>query len=98
MTGRVKFADAAPLAGQLAGLLSRRRVEIDLSALEETDAATLQVLVAARRSARKAGQDLGFRLAPAGPVTELIERLGLTPHLSAGADQSAARQDIGEGA
>lgn len=83
MSGRVKFPDAPQLASQLSALLARRRVEIDLTRLEETDASILQVLVAARISARKAGQDLTLQVAAEGPVAELIGRLGLDAHLTA---------------
>lgn len=83
MTGRVRFADAERLSQQLSELLSERPVEIDLAGLEDTDAATLQVMISARMQAMIRGQHLTLRLPESGPVHALIERLALSPHLGA---------------
>ena len=81
MSGQVKFPNAERLASQLAGILKDRPVEIDATGLEETDAAILQVFVAARRDALLKGQDLKLMLPEDGQVVELMQRLGLTAHL-----------------
>ena len=83
MSGQVKFPDAERLASQLASMLKERPVEIDATGLEETDAAILQVIVAARLDATRKGQDLRLRIPESGCVVELAQRLGLAGHLGA---------------
>lgn len=81
LSGHVKFPDAERLAAQLAAMLVERAVEIDATGLEETDAAILQVIVAARLDADRKRQDLKLVFPENGSVADLAQRLGLKSHL-----------------
>lgn len=82
MAGAVTLPDAARLAAQLADLPTDRPVEIDATALEQTDAAVLQVLVAAGREAQRHGSVLRLHLRPESHPARLAEDLALGPFLA----------------
>ena len=69
------------LKGALAGAPDRGALEVDLSAVTEMDSAGVQLLMAARKSARAAGREL--RLANASrAVAEVFAILRLDAHFA----------------
>ncbi|MCU0817405.1 MAG: STAS domain-containing protein [Cypionkella sp.] len=82
MAGSVTLTDAPRLAAQLSALPASRPVEIDASALEQTDAPVLQVLVAAVRAAAQEGRVLSVRLLPEAQPAQLAAELALGPFLA----------------
>lgn len=82
MAGAVTLPDAARLAAQLADLPTDRAVEIDATALDQTDAAVLQVLVAANCAAQRHGVGLRLHLRPESQPALLAADLALGPFLA----------------
>ncbi|MGA9335215.1 MAG: STAS domain-containing protein [Rudaea sp.] len=83
LRGAISFANAARAMGQ-APQLSRngRALELDLSALENADSATLAVLIAWSAQARRQGSALRYLRAPQGlrnlaRLCDVDELLGL---------------------
>lgn len=80
LSGNHSLRTAATLrASLLQALEGSGPLAIDLSGIEEADIGTLQVLVAAERSARAAGRPIRFIAGPETAVGKLLVASGIRP-------------------
>lgn len=88
ITGHQSLRTAATLrASLLQALEGSGPLTIDLTAIEEADIGTLQVLVAAENSARAAGRPIRFLAGPETAIGKLLAASGMAP---VGADDGRA--------
>jgi anti-anti-sigma regulatory factor len=77
LEGDVGVRDAARLAEQLSQAIAGP-LTIDCTSLSGVDLAVIQVLLAADRTARAAGQSLTLIHPPGGPLQQLLVAAGFT--------------------
>lgn len=77
LTGVHSLRTAATLRGSLLQALEGQGpIVIDLNEIDDADVGTLQVLIAAERSARVAGRDLSFTVSAGSPTGRLLIAVG----------------------
>lgn len=82
LPARATIRDIASVHGEvLAGLAGGAALRIDGSGVEDADITLFQLLVAARRSAEKAGIALSIVLPDDGRIAGLLTLSGLARHL-----------------
>ena len=77
LTGDLRLQDAVPLMRQLEEAIDADDVSLDASAVTDADAAVVQVLLAARETARLLGRRLLLPRAAAGPLAARFAALAL---------------------
>lgn len=78
LSGDLTIRHAAEIQAYLADRLDKfANIELDCTAVSETDLSFLQLLIAARNSAAASGRRVNLDRARAGCVGELAERAGL---------------------
>ncbi len=93
--GRLVFSGAATLQSaeaihaQLLGKADQPVLEIDCGGVDEVDLSFVQLVVAARESARKAGRSVTLAQPASGVLREVLERSGF---IGAGVDQPNSDQ------
>lgn len=76
----VTIGDAAELKRLLLeALRAGQQVAVDLSGVTEVDISAIQLFLAARQAAERAGLDFGARGEPAEPVERAFQDCGLHP-------------------
>jgi len=70
---------AAARATLLETLTGHQKVLVDVNAIETADLSLIQLLLAARRSARQQGKDLVLALPVAGALQDALQRGGFLP-------------------
>lgn len=93
LTGDLRLPDAQALAADLAALLGAGPAVVDATGLTRTDTAVLQVLLAARRQARRQGCTLDILMPERGQPLDLARRLHIADLI---AGQSPAQADLAE--
>lgn len=79
LAGDLTIRTAKSLHGELLAALGQHdRLEIDCTDAAEVDLSFIQLLIAARKSAARAGKTLAVRHAPGGVVEDALRRAGLS--------------------
>ena len=79
--GKLGIRDGAALLAQLqAAMVGSSPLTIDCSGLEAADVTTLQLLIAARHTARAANRPLSLTTPPGGALDTLLRRVGILDH------------------
>ncbi|AXQ92536.1 STAS domain-containing protein [Cereibacter azotoformans] len=78
LSGNLRLQDAPGLIERLEAALATGDVEVDASELAGADAAVVQVLLSAARSASMTGRTLSLQCA-GSPLAAQLEALGIAP-------------------
>jgi ABC-type transporter Mla MlaB component len=89
LTGAVTLQSAETIHAQILGMAGQAVVEIDCSGATEVDLSLVQLVLAARVSARKSGRTVTLSQPATGALLETLQRGGF---LGAAADQPNSDQ------